>query len=915
MKAGDIMGVGSSLGSIFVEVGADLSKFQSGMKKMDMGLSGIGKKISNFGKNLTMKITLPLAGVAGAAIKTASDAEEMQSKFQSVFKGLSDETGKWAEQQADDLNRSQYAFKGYLAQLQDTFVPMGIARNKAADLSKEVMSLGVDLASFNNEAEPEVINNLTSALVGNHEAVRKFGVVITESSLKQELFNMGIKGGTKAASEQEKMMARLNIIMDSTKDAQGDAARTSGSFANQMRGLKADLEETAVEIGQHLIPIAQDLINAVKPLIRGFGELDVKQQKTILTIAGIVAGIGPLLFGLGNMMKGISGVSKALSFMAANPVILGITAITAAIGGIAYMATTTSKTVREESEKLIAQWEKEKDAAIEAINAEYKEKMKTQAAKTAANEDAHNERMQQIEEEYQAAIKAAQEEADAKIENIKKQKEENRALYDDSINKIREEYGVYEEKTKSKTDLAVEHYQDMMDAAEETYNEQIRLIEDTYDKEIAAAEEAHKVVLSNLDDEFVRTKDKIDRESSLVIGDIEDKIALLEGASEEEVAIQKQKRLEKRAIELEELIAAETDKTAKEELIKERESIINQLVESSAKKDIATQKWRLRDEILAEKQNVEDRKLKAEELYNDKKDKATTAYETERDEIETTKLAAITAAEEQYNEVISILEEQKNDAIDKIQEEREEKERNARLQYEATKQSLEDQLEEVDKWLEDKKDRLKTEYDNHFNNQLDQYKATKARLELETLELEKEIKKRKDMEQAAYEERVAQREEEEKEFENSMLGKQLIKAGEQLSDITPDSIEEAAGKTSNFIKDNIVNPVQDFVNNLFGGVPKMATGGIVSSPTLAMIGEGGEREAVIPLSKLDRYTNNNIDYGKLADAVFMGFREAMRGQGSNQGGDIVMQVNGREFARIIYPYTLGEENRLGVEPV
>ncbi len=41
------------------------------------------------------------------------------------------------------------------------------------------------------------------------------------------------------------------------------------------------------------------------------------------------------------------------------------------------------------------------------------------------------------------------------------------------------------------------------------------------------------------------------------------------------------------------------------------------------------------------------------------------------------------------------------------------------------------------------------------------------------------------------------------------------------------------------------------VNEILGKVPKYAKGGIVTKPTLAMIGEGGESEAVIPLSKLE----------------------------------------------------------------
>lgn len=65
---------------------------------------------------------------------------------------------------------------------------------------------------------------------------------------------------------------------------------------------------------------------------------------------------------------------------------------------------------------------------------------------------------------------------------------------------------------------------------------------------------------------------------------------------------------------------------------------------------------------------------------------------------------------------------------------------------------------------------------------------------------------------------------------------------------------------------NAINIVVDTINKIPGvrlgklgslPIPQMATGGIVTSPTLAMIGEGRESEAVIPLSKLDEMMNNS----------------------------------------------------------
>lgn len=70
---------------------------------------------------------------------------------------------------------------------------------------------------------------------------------------------------------------------------------------------------------------------------------------------------------------------------------------------------------------------------------------------------------------------------------------------------------------------------------------------------------------------------------------------------------------------------------------------------------------------------------------------------------------------------------------------------------------------------------------------------------------------------------------------------------------------------------NAINSVIGVINKIPGakigklrtlGVPALATGGIVTAPTLAMVGEGREPEAVIPLSKLDDMLNGNVTNNK-----------------------------------------------------
>lgn len=323
------------LANLNVRIGADIAEFKAMAAKMEKALAPVRDKLQAIGASLSARVTLPIVGLGVASVKAASDVEEMESKFNVVFGSLSGSVAAWAEEHAKAVNRSKFDLQGYAATLQDTFVPMGFARDQAADLSKQMATLAIDLASFNNASEPETVDLLTSALIGNHEAVRRFGVVMTEATLNQELLRMGILGGTKAASEQEKVMARMNILFASTKDAQGDAERTSGSFANQMRGLTSAFQAAAVEIGKVLLPAASALTDIVRGAIGWFSGLSDGTKKLIVVIAGLAAAIGPLILAVGGLIALMPILSAGFTALS-GPIGLALAAIGAlVVAGIA----------------------------------------------------------------------------------------------------------------------------------------------------------------------------------------------------------------------------------------------------------------------------------------------------------------------------------------------------------------------------------------------------------------------------------------------------------------------------------------------------------------------------------------------------------------------------------------------------
>lgn len=97
-------------------------------------------------------------------------------------------------------------------------------------------------------------------------------------------------------------------------------------------------------------------------------------------------------------------------------------------------------------------------------------------------------------------------------------------------------------------------------------------------------------------------------------------------------------------------------------------------------------------------------------------------------------------------------------------------------------------------------------------------------------------------------------------------------------------------------------------------LPKMATGGVVSSPTVALVGEGRYPEAVVPLGESPQFGQMKAD---IANAVVMAMGMSSRNSstgGSTQGGETVtLNIDGQSFARLILPKLRKENSRRGYD--
>ena len=265
----------ATVDTLLVRIEADMSQLKKQLnqskRQVDNSVGGQRKSFLALGTTIKGVIGVVIAGAvarfSGQMVTMASSVEEMQAKSSVVFGQFVGSVRKELETFGDAVGRSTFELESMASQVQDTFVPLGFARGDAAKLSMQLTKLAVDVASFNNATDIDTMRAFQSALVGNHETVRRFGIVITEAELQQELFRMGIRKSKNEITAQEKVQARLNLIIAGTTDAQGDAERTSDSFANTMKALKAEMQEFIVEAITPLLPKLADMIRSFKDSI------------------------------------------------------------------------------------------------------------------------------------------------------------------------------------------------------------------------------------------------------------------------------------------------------------------------------------------------------------------------------------------------------------------------------------------------------------------------------------------------------------------------------------------------------------------------------------------------------------------------------------------------------------------------
>lgn len=370
----------ATLSKLIVSLMLDAEAYNKGFEAAQKTAEGFGAKMKDVGGKITAvggvmtaTTTAPILAAFDSMIDKASDMSETVSKVKVVFGEAGQGIVDWARDSAQNLGMTREAALGAIGTYGNLFRSMEMSPEVAGKMSQSLVQLASDLGSFNNMNPTDVLDKLRAGLTGETEPLKALGVNLSAAAIQAKALEMGlapldvdmtkVKGAqlkltdaqmayTKAiekhgkdsheaakaqyALEQAeaalakamegsktelsaaaKAQATYALIMEQTKLAQGDFARTSDGLANKQRIAAAASANLTTELGEHLLPIKLRLMEVTGALGRSFGSMTTEQQKVLLVVLALIAGIGPLVTAIGGIVTAIGVVAPAVSAVAA----------------------------------------------------------------------------------------------------------------------------------------------------------------------------------------------------------------------------------------------------------------------------------------------------------------------------------------------------------------------------------------------------------------------------------------------------------------------------------------------------------------------------------------------------------------------------------------------------------------------
>lgn len=306
----------TSVGQIGLDLVVNQNRFQSQMR----GIESLAKKA---GATLAAAFGVKkLIDFGKSCLELGSDLAEVQNVVDVTFPNMTAQVDKFAKSAAQSFGLSETMAKQFTGTFGAMAKAFGFSEEQAYNMGSSLTKLAGDVASFYNLSQDEAYTKLKSVFTGETESLKDLGIVMTQTALDSYALANGFGKTTAKMSEAEKVALRYSFVQNQLAAAQGDFARTSGSWANQVRILTLQFDSLKATIGQGLINLFTPVIRVINTVIgklitlanafKSFTEL-ITGQKSSNSASGQISAIGSAAAGASTGMDDAASSADNLS--------------------------------------------------------------------------------------------------------------------------------------------------------------------------------------------------------------------------------------------------------------------------------------------------------------------------------------------------------------------------------------------------------------------------------------------------------------------------------------------------------------------------------------------------------------------------------------------------------------------------
>lgn len=374
------------------EYDSALGQVANRAKAIGSNLRRVGREISNIGRDLTFKLSLPIGIAAGVSIKAASDVEQLTVSFETML-GSVEAAKKMLKDLFDFAEKTPFTLPEVNASAKQ-LLAVGVSSDNVIPILK---SLGDVAAGLNVPMSRLILN---------------FGQIKTQGKLTgRELRDFAIAGvplleilATTLGKSKEQIQALVSdgaISFEMVKKAFVEMSSEGGRFANLMTkqsktlgGLFSNLLDVLfrvrAEVGKIIVQefrlkeVLAFVIRQIEKFVKVIKEMNPLLRKLILAFGAFLFALGPVLFIIGKLITSIGALLLITGFLKIALGAMGITlgalllpfvkilAVIGAIAGAIFLVQDEIKAWRSGGRSVIGlilgDWETFRDKTKKSFN-------------------------------------------------------------------------------------------------------------------------------------------------------------------------------------------------------------------------------------------------------------------------------------------------------------------------------------------------------------------------------------------------------------------------------------------------------------------------------------------------------------------------------------------------------------------